>query len=570
MGDMRRGHAGPGARPERNKRGERRISRPRARLKESENIRKIIEDGKTALGIELGSTRIKAVLVDEDSSVLAVGSHNWENRYEDGVWTYTLDDVWTGVQYCYADLAKEVRERYGATITTLGSLGFSAMMHGLLCFDEKGELLSPFRTWRNVMTEKASRDLTALFNFNIPLRWSISHLWEDMLDGKAHVKDVAFFTTLAGYVHWICTGEKVIGIGDASGMFPIDCSTHAYDARMAELFNKNAAEKGYEVNILDLLPAIRLAGENAGMLTEKGARRLDPTGNLKPGIPVCPPEGDAGTGMVATNSVRPRTGNVSAGTSIFAMIVLEKDLKEVHPEIDIVTTPSGDPVAMVHCNTGSSDIDAWVRLIQQGAEMFGGKADLNELYTTLYRAALEADPNCGGLMAYNYYSGEVITDIDGGAPLMYREPDSAFTIPNVMRTLLNSSLGTLQLGMRILAKEGVQVDMISGHGGFFKTPKVGQSIMADALGCAVSCLETAGEGGAWGIAVLANYMMRKNADETLASYLAKHVFAGARATVIEPDPAGSAEFARFMERYELGLSVESAAVTAVQKWHLDK
>lgn len=530
-----------------------------------DTIRESIRDGRTALGMELGSTRIKAVLVDENNEVLAAGAHAWENRYENGVWTYSLDDIWTGVQSCYADLAAQVLERYGVPLETVGSMGFSAMMHGLMCFDDKGELLTPFRTWRNTMTDEAAKHLTEVFSFNIPLRWSVSHLWQDILDGQPWAKDVAFFTTLAGYVHWMCTGEKVLGVGDASGMFPIDPASHNYDERMVHLFNEQAAQKGYNLNVEDLLPEVRAAGQNAGMLTAEGAKRLDPTGRLQAGIPVCPPEGDAGTGMVATNSVAPRTGNVSAGTSIFAMIVLENALKEVHPEIDIVTTPTGEPVAMVHCNTCTSDIDAWVHLLQETAALFGAHPDMNEVYGTLYRQALSADEDCGGLMAYNYYSGEVITQIDGGAPLLFRSPESTFTVANLMRALLNSALGTLELGMKILADEGVKVDVISGHGGLFKTPKVGQSIMADALGCPVRIVSTAGEGGAWGIAVLASFMMRKNRDLNLADYLDKEVFAGVESTVVDPDPNGSRAFSQFLRRYEDGLPVEAAAVAALNK-----
>lgn len=530
-----------------------------------DTIRQDIREGRTSLGMELGSTRIKAILVDENCEVLASGSHGWENRYTDGVWTYTIDDIWQGVQGCYADLAKDVLERYGVELETIGSIGFSAMMHGLLAFDKDDELVTPFRTWRNVMTEKAAKELTELFDFNIPLRWSVAHLWQDMIDGREHAKDVTFITTLAGYVHWMVTGEKVLGVGDASGMFPIDPANHTYDSRMVDLFNQQAKAKGYDVDIWNLLPEVRVAGQNAGMLTEEGAKLLDPSGRLKAGVPACPPEGDAGTGMVATNSVRPRTGNVSAGTSIFAMIVLEKALKKVYPEIDIVTTPSGDPVAMVHCNTCTSDIDAWVRLIKEAAELFGAKPSMDDLYGTLYRKALEADPDCGGLMAYNYYSGEVITHIDGGAPLLYREPDSSFTVANLMRTLLNSALGTLELGMRILKDEGVEVDVISGHGGMFKTEKVGQTVMADALQCPVRVLATAGEGGAWGIAVLAAFMMRKNTDEDLASYLDHEVFAGTAETVVKPDEPGEKAFSDFMKRYEAGLPAEAAAVAAIEK-----
>lgn len=531
----------------------------------NDTIRQTIQEGKTSLGMELGSTRIKAVLLDPGCEVLAVGSHGWENRYEHGVWTYTLDDIWNGVQKCYADLAGNVRERYGIELETIGSIGFSAMMHGLLCFNESGELLTPFRTWRNVMTEQAAKDLTETFSFNIPLRWSVAHLWQDILDKKPYAKDVAFFTTLAGYVHWMCTGEKVLGIGDASGMFPIDPATAGYDARMADLFNGNARQKGVDVDIQKLLPEVRVAGQNAGMLTEEGAKRIDPTGKLKAGIPACPPEGDAGTGMVATNSVRPRTGNVSAGTSIFAMIVLEKALKELHPEIDIVTTPSGDPVAMVHCNTCTSDIDAWVHLIQETVGLFGAKPDMNELYGTLYRQALEADPDCGGLMAYNYYSGEPVTGIEGGSPLLFRMPDSALTVPNLMRTLLNSALGTLEFGMRILWDEGVEVDVVSGHGGMFKTEGVGQTMMANALGTPVRVLATAGEGGAWGMAVLAAFMMRQNMEMTLAGYLDNEVFAGVESSVVNPDSAGEKSFDDFMKRYEAGLAVERAAVEVLRK-----
>lgn len=528
-----------------------------------QTIRDVIQSGHTALGMELGSTRIKAVLVGMGNEPLASGSHTWENRYVDGVWTYTLDDVWEGVADCYADLARDVLERYGVALETVGSIGFSAMMHGLLCFNDKDELLTPFRTWRNVMTQQAAAHLTEVFSFNVPIRWSVAHLWQDIVDAKPWAGQVSFFTTLAGYVHWMCTGEKVLGVGDASGMFPIDSATKTYDARMISLFNEQAALKGCDMDILKLLPEVRVAGQNAGMLTEEGARRLDPSGKLRAGIPVCPPEGDAGTGMTATNSVAPRTGNVSAGTSIFAMIVLEKALNEVHPEIDVVTTPSGDPVAMVHCNTGTSDIDAWVHLVQEIAGLFGAKPSMAELYGTLYNKALDAAEGCGGLVAYNYYAGEVITDIDGGAPLLMRSPDSALTVANLMRALLNSSLATLRLGMDILAEEDVRVDRIAGHGGLFKTPVVGQTIMANALGSQVEVQATAGEGGAWGIALLAAFMMRRNPDETLASFLDREVFAGVESTVIAPTEDGERDFDAFLERYRAGLPAEKAAVEAL-------
>lgn len=528
-----------------------------------ETIRDAITSGHTALGMELGSTRIKAVLIGMDNELLATGSHTWENRYIDGVWTYTLDDVWEGVADCYADLARDVRERYGVTLDTVGSIGFSAMMHGLLCFNDKDELLTPFRTWRNVMTQEAAAHLTEVFRFNIPLRWSVAHLWQDILDNRPWAREVSFFTTLAGYVHWMCTDEKVLGIGDASGMFPIDSDTKTYDKRMVDLFNEQAALKNCPIDIGQLLPEVRVAGQNAGMLTEEGARRLDPSGKLRAGIPVCPPEGDAGTGMVATNSVAPRTGNVSAGTSIFAMIVLEKPLREVHPEIDVVTTPSGDPVAMVHCNTGTSDIDAWVHLAQDMSDLFGAHRDMGELYALLYGRAMEADAACGGLVSYNYYAGEVITGIDGGAPLLMRGPEAALTVPNLMRALLNSSLATLRIGMDILAGEDVRVDRIAGHGGLFKTPVVGQTIMANALGSQVEVQSTAGEGGAWGIAVLAAFMMRSKMDESLASFLTKEVFAGVESTVVAPTEQGMADFDAFLRRYRACLPVEKAAVEAL-------
>ena len=532
----------------------------------NETIRELIREGRTSLGMELGSTRIKAVLLDPACEVLATGDHGWENRYEHGVWTYSLEDVWNGVAHCYESLAANVSEQFGIALETIGAIGFSAMMHGLLCFNDKGDLLTPFRTWRNVNTEKAAADLTETFSFNIPLRWSVAQLWQDILDGAPHVRDVAFMTTLAGYVHWMCTGEKVLGVGDASGMFPIDSATGTYDARMVQLFNDNAREKGVDVDILSVLPEVRVAGQNAGMLTEDGARRLDASGRLAPNIPLCPPEGDAGTGMVATNSVRPRTGNVSAGTSIFAMIVLEKPLEAVHPEIDIVTTPSGEPVAMVHCNTCTSDINAWVALMQEVCGLFGAKPSIGDMFGTLFRKALEADPDGGNLMAYNYYSGEPVTGIEGGAPLLFRQPYSAFTVPNLMLTFLHSALGTLALGMRILRdEENVAVDVISGHGGLFKTEKVGQVIMANALGCQVRVLATAGEGGAWGIAVLAAFMMRRNPDQTLAGYLDNEVFAEVESVVVDPDSAGEASFAKFIKSYEDGLPVEAAAVRALAK-----
>lgn len=528
-----------------------------------ESIRQAIREGKTSLGIEFGSTRIKGILVDENCEVLAAGDHAWENRFENGVFTYHLDDIRKGLQACYADLTAQVRERYGTDLETIGSMGVSAMMHGFMAFDRDGSMVTPFRTWRNVMTGPAARELSELFQFNIPLRWSIAHFWQDVLDGKAHVQDITYMTTLAGYVHWLLTGEKVLGVGDASGMFPIDSENLTYDQKYISQLDAQAAAKGVHVDLRSILPRVLVAGENAGMLTEEGARLLDPSGRLQAGVPFCPPEGDAGTGMVATDSVRPRTGNVSAGTSYFAMVVLERPLGKMYPEIDLVTTPAGDPVAMVHTNTGTSDIDAWANLFAEVCGMFCEKPTPGALFPKLYNAALEADPDCGGLMAYNLYSGEIITKVEGGAPLMFRRPDSAFTTANVMRALLNSSLATLAIGMRILDDEKVEVDVMNGHGGLFKTEKVGQQLMADALGMPVRVAATAGEGGAWGIAVLARYMMRRQTEFDLGTYLDRVVFDGMVATTADPAPAGAEQFADFLRRYEAGLDVEKAAAQAV-------
>ena len=466
------------------------------------DVKNAILNGKTSLGIEFGSTRIKAVLVGEDNAPIASGSHEWENRYVDGVWTYTLEDIWTGLQDCYKNLTEDVKKQYGVALETVGAIGFSAMMHGYMAFDKDGELLVPFRTWRNTITGPASEELTKLFDFHIPQRWSIAHLYQAILNGEEHVKDVTFFTTLAGYIHWQLTGEKVLGVGEASGMFPIDIATRNWNERMVASFDELVAPKGYPWKLEEILPKVLLAGEKAGALTEKGAKLLDPTGTLKAGIPVCPPEGDAGTGMVATNSVKVRTGNVSAGTSVFGMVVLEKELQKVHDEIDLVTTPAGDLVAMVHCNNCTSDLNAWVGIFKEFAEAFGMEVDMNKLFGTLYNKALEGDADCGGLLAYNYFSGEHITGFEEGRPLFVRTPDSKFNLANFMRVNLFASLGVLKTGMDILLKEeGVKLDEILGHGGLFKTKGVGQGILAAALNTPVSVMETAGEGGAWGIAV---------------------------------------------------------------------
>ena len=484
------------------------------------DVKNAIMTGQTALGIEFGSTRIKAVLVDEKNVPIASGSHEWENRLVDNIWTYTLDDIWNGLQDCYRDLVKDVKEKYDAELTTIGAMGFSAMMHGYLAFDKNDELLVPFRTWRNTITEPASEALTELFQYHIPQRWSIAHLYQAILNGEEHVKNVDFFTTLAGYVHWRLTGKKVLGVGDASGMFPIDMNTGDYNERMIGQFDELVADKGFDWKLKEILPGVLTAGENAGVLTEEGAKLLDPTGTLKAGIPVCPPEGDAGTGMAATNSVAQRTGNVSAGTSVFSMVVLEKDLSKVYPELDMVTTPDGSLVAMVHCNNCTSDLNAWVGIFKEFAESFGIEVDMNKLFGTLYNKALEGDADCGGLLAYNYFSGEHITGFEKGRPLFVRRPDSKFNLANFMRVHLFTSLGALKTGMDILLKEEkVNLDKIYGHGGLFKTKGVGQGILAAAIDTPVSVMETAGEGGAWGIALLASYMKNKKDGQTLEEYL---------------------------------------------------
>ena len=526
-----------------------------------QNIIRDIQEGRTSLGIELGSTRIKAVLIGEDHKPLAAGSYDWENRYIDQIWTYSLEDIWEGLKSCYKSLKEEVRKKYGVVLKTTGSLGISAMMHGYMAFDREGELLVPFRTWRNNITEEATKVLTPLFGQQIPQRWSIAHLYQAILNEEEHVKRLDYMTTLAGYIHWKLTGKKVLGIGDASGMFPIDSEIKDYQQKMADQFDALIQEKNYPWKVREILPGVLKAGEDAGCLTQEGAKLLDDTGDLEGGIPLCPPEGDAGTGMAATNSVAERTGNVSAGTSVFAMIVLEKPLSKVYPEIDLVTTPDGSPVAMVHSQNCTSDLNAWVHLLGEALESFGVKPDMDTLYGTLYRKALEGDKDCGGLLSYCYFSGEHITHFEEGRPLFVRRPDSRFTLSNFMRTHLYTSLGALKMGMDILLKEeGVTVDKILGHGGFFKTKGVGQKVMAAAMKTPVSVMETAGEGGAWGIALLAAYMRRKAQGETLAAYLDEKVFSCGVCVQEEPDQETAEGFEKFMEDYKVGLAVERAAV----------
>ena len=526
-----------------------------------DEIKKRIEEGRTTLGIEFGSTRVKAVLVDETFQPIASGNYRWENQLVDGYWTYSLEEIITGLQESYQNMVLDVQKKYGVVLTKIGAIGFSAMMHGYMAFDKEDNLLVPFRTWRNSTTEKAAAELTKLFGFNIPERWSIAHLYQAILNEEDHVKDISYITTLAGYLHWRLTGEKVIGIGDASGMFPIDMEKKNYDAEKLQIFDALIADRNLPWTLEQILPKVLLAGENAGVLTVEGARLLDVSGQLEAGIPLCPPEGDAGTGMVATNSVRQRTGNVSAGTSIFGMVVLEKALEKVYPQIDLVTTPDGSLVAMVHANNCTSDVNAWISLIRDALERFGVKPDTNKLYTTLFLASLEGDKDCGGLLPYGYLSGENITDVPEGRPLFVRFPESRFTLPNFMKSHLYTALGALKVGMDILLKEEkVEVDRIYGHGGFFKTACVGQGYLAAAINAPVTVMKTAGEGGPWGMALLAAYMLQKQETETLEDFLADKVFAGDQGTTMNPDPKDVQGFETFIEQYKKGIVIEKAAV----------
>ena len=520
-----------------------------------------VVNGKAVLGIELGSTRIKAVLVNEKNKPIASGNHEWENQLVNNIWTYSEEAIWAGIQDSYRDMVRDVKEKYGVPVKKLAAIGFSAMMHGYMPFNAEGELLVPFRTWRNTMTEKASEELTELFQYHIPQRWSIAHLYQAMLNQEPHVKDITFMTTLEGYVHWKLTGEKVLGVGEGSGMFPIDMEIKGYDKKCLAAFDELAAPYGFPWKLEEILPKVLLAGEEAGRLTEEGAKLLDTTGELEAGIPFCPPEGDAGTGMVATNSIAKRTGNVSAGTSVFSMVVLEKPLSKVYPEIDLVTTPTGNLVAMVHCNNCTSDLNAWVNLFKEFSEAMGMKVDMNQLFGTLYRKAMEGDADCGGLLAYNYFSGEHITGFEEGRPMFVRTPESKFNLANFMRVNLFTSLGALKTGMDILLKEeGVKLDKILGHGGLFKTKGVGQNLLAGAIDTPVSVMETAGEGGAWGIAVLASYLVNKEEGESLEDYLNNKVFAGQEGEEVQPDERDVQGFDEFMVRYKDGLAIERAAV----------
>lgn len=521
-----------------------------------------IETGKAILGIELGSTRIKAVLIDQENKPIAQGSHTWENQLVDGLWTYSIEAIWSGLQDCYADLRSNIKNLYGdVEIENLAAIGVSAMMHGYMPFNEKEEILVPFRTWRNTNTGRAAAALSELFVYNIPLRWSISHLYQAILDNEAHVKDIKFLTTLAGYVHWQLTGEKVLGIGDASGMLPIDPTTHNYSAEMVAKFDNLIAPKEYSWKLEDILPKVLSAGENAGVLTPEGSKMLDASGHLKAGIPVCPPEGDAGTGMVATNAVKQRTGNVSAGTSSFSMIVLEKDLSKPYDMIDMVTTPDGSLVAMVHCNNCTSDLNAWVNLFKEYQELLGIPVNMDEIYSKLYNIALTGDADCGGLLSYNYISGEPVTGLAEGRPLFVRSANDKFNLANFMRTHLYASVGVLKIGNDILFnEEKIKVDRITGHGGLFRTKGVGQRILAAAINSPISVMETAGEGGAWGIALLGSYLVNNEKKQSLADFLDESVFVGDAGIEVSPSPEDVAGFNTYIENYKAGLPIEEAAV----------
>lgn len=520
-----------------------------------------ILNGKTALGIELGSTRIKGVLIDLSGQVLAVGIHDWENSFINNIWTYGIEEIHAGVRNCYRSLREEVEKKYDVKLRKIGSIGISAMMHGYMALDEEGNQIAPFQTWRNTNTQKAADDLTNLFQFNIPLRWSVAHLYQRILDQEEHVKRLAYVSTLSGYIHWKLTGEKVIGVGDAAGMFPIDSDTCDYDEEMVQKFDSLTEKYEYNWKLRDIFPKVLVAGEQAGFLTKEGAAFLDETGDLEFGIPMCPPEGDAGTGMTATNSVAPRTGNVSAGTSIFAMIVLEKQLRKIYREIDMVTTPSGFPCAMSHANNGTSDLNAWVGIFEEFANLMGYQTDTGELFTKLYTNSLNGDPDCGGLLAYGYYSGENITMINEGRLAFLRTPESHFTLANFMRTHLYTSLGAVKMGLDILMEdEKVKVDRIMGHGGLFKTKNVGQRHLAAAVGAPVTVMDTASEGGAWGIALLAAYLIDKTKDERLEDYLENRIFGNLTGETVQPCKEDKKGFDLFMTRYKAGLEIEKKAI----------
>ncbi len=516
-----------------------------------------IRNNKTYLGIEFGSTRIKAVLIDDSFAPVAAGSHEWENRFENGVWTYPLEYIIGGLQHCYAELIADVKEKYGVIPESYGGMGISGMMHGYMAFDKEDNLLVPFRTWRNTITEQAASELSGLFGFNIPQRWSIAHLYQAVLNNEEHISEIAHINTLAGYIHYRLTGSRTVGVGEASGIFPIEKG--GYNEEYLDKLDLLLKEKNFSGNIREILPSVLSAGEGTAALTESGARLLDPTGALKAGVRLCPPEGDAGTGMVATNSVLPKTGNVSAGTSIFAMLVLPEPLKGYYPEIDVVTTPDGSPVAMVHCNNCCSELDAWVKVFGEFAALCGKAMDKSELYELLYRNALTGDADCGGTVAYNFLSGEPVAGAEKGRPMYFRTPGGSFSLANFFRAQLYSSMAALKLGMDILfEKENVSVERITGHGGLFKVQGVAQQFLADGLSSPVSVMKTAGEGGAWGMALLAAYAA-DGKGRSLPEFLENEVFSSMEAVTVMPDEKGAAGFSAFIANYKKGLAAEYAA-----------
>jgi len=527
-----------------------------------EAVKKWIESGSAVLGIEFGSTRIKTVLIGSDHAPIAGGDFTWDNRLENGVWTYHMDEVWTGVQAAYADLKKDVFEKYGVQLKKLRAMGISGMMHGYLPFDKDGKQLAEFRTWRNTITGEAAEALTELLGFNIPQRWSIAHLYQAILNGEEHVKDIRQLTTLAGYVHYKLTGKHVMGVGEASGMFPIDSASGTYDRAKAEAFDQKITDKGFAWKLTDVLPAVLSAGEDAGVLTEEGARLIDPTGELEAGVVMAPPEGDAGTGMAATNAVAERTGNVSAGTSVFAMVVLEKPLSKVYPEIDMVTTPSGRPVAMVHCNNCTSDINAWAGMIKGFAEAAGLSVSMGDIYTAIFKSAMLGEKDAGGVVNVPYLSGEHTTGLSEGRPMIVRTPGAQLTFANFARSLVAGAVTSLKLGMTILEKENVKIDSLLGHGGYFKTPGTAQNLLSAALNAPVSVMETAGEGGPWGMALLAAYRVNKKEGQSLESYLSDEVFASANSLTVQPDGSDAEGMDKYAARFVQALEAEKAAA----KW----
>ncbi|SEQ15774.1 xylulokinase [Basfia succiniciproducens] len=526
-----------------------------------QDAKNLIASGGASVGIEFGSTRIKAVLISTDGTILASGGFTWENHFIDGIWTYPQSEIWQGLQQAYRDLANQVQEQYGIMLTRAKAIGISGMMHGYIPFDKQGNQLVAFRTWRNNITAKSSQKLTALFNYNIPQRWSISHLYQAILNQEEHVGEIDYLTTLAGYVHWQLTGEKVLGVGEASGMFPIDPQTGSYYQIMLNQFDGLIAAQSYPWKIANILPQVLTAGQPAGHLTEQGAKLLDPTGRLQAGIPFCPPEGDAGTGMVATNSIKTNTGNISAGTSAFAMIVLKKELSKVYEQLDMVTTPTGKLVAMAHANNCSSDINAWIRLFGETLKAFGAEVETDKLYETLFRKALEGEADCGGLLAYGFYSGEHSVGLAEGCPTFMHPANSRFTLANFIRTHLYSAFGAMKLGVDILIQqEKVNIAQILGHGGIFKTPNVASKILASAINVPIAVMKTANEGGAWGIALLANYLTAYQAGQSLEDYLDNHIFAQAEISVSQPDEEMAKGYAEFIQYYQQGIPVVRAAV----------